>query len=232
MKPIRIFIGFDQVESEAFLVLAHSIIERSSVPVSITPLCSRQLPLVRLREKLQSNDFSFTRFLPPMLCGYEGWSLFMDCDMLCRWDIADLWHLRDPSKSVMVCQHPWEGRDGEKFLGAQQTKYNRKCWSSLMLFNNERCRILTPDVIDGMTGLELHQLKWAADHEIGSLPIEWNHLVDVYDHNPAAKIVHWTEGGPYFDEYFHAGYADEWRVAKRKAFSTDQRGHYGTPERS
>lgn len=223
MKPIRIFIGFDSVESEAFLVLCHSILERASVPVSITPLCTRQLPLVRLREKLQSNDFSFSRFLTPLLCGYEGWSLFLDCDFLCRWDIADLWHLRDPQKAVQVVKHPWEGEEGTKFLGATQTAYSRKCWSSLMLFNNAKCKKLTPDYIDSAPGLDLHQLKWAKDSEIGDLPREWNWLVDVYDYNPGAKMIHFTKGGPYFNDYQHCGYATEWMIAQQKAFHTKQR---------
>lgn len=221
-KPIRMFVGFDQVESEAFLVFCHSVLERASVPVSITPLCSRQLPLNRMRDPLQSNDFSFTRFLPPLLCGYEGWSMFVDCDFLCRWDIADLWHLRDPSKAVMVCQHPWEGEEGTKFLGATQTAYSRKCWSSLMLFNNEKCKALTPDYIDTAPGLDLHQLKWAADSEIGSLPLEWNHLVDVYPYDPGARMAHFTKGGPYFKDYFACNYSEEWFIAANKAFYTKQ----------
>ena len=31
-----------------------------------------------------------------------------------------------------------------------------------------------------------------------------------YPYNPAAKIVHYTLGGPYFDDYRDCDYAAEW----------------------
>ena len=50
-----------------------------------------------------------------------------------------------------------------------------------MLFNNARCRALTPDYVNTASGLELHQFKWLANDElIGTLPNRWNHLV-AYD---------------------------------------------------
>ena len=61
--------------------------------------------LTRERNPLQSTDFSFSRFLVPYLCGYEGWSLFMDCDMLMLDDIAELWALRDERYAVQVVKH-------------------------------------------------------------------------------------------------------------------------------
>ena len=45
---------------------------------------------------------------------------------------------------------------------------------------------------------------------IGSLPLSWNHLVGVYDHDPDAKNVHFTEGGPYFYDYAGVDYSGEW----------------------
>lgn len=220
---IRIFVGYDYVESEAYHVFCHSVMERTSVPVSFTPIMRRTLPLTRARHPKQSNEFAFTRWLVPYLCDYTGWSLFVDCDFLCRWDVADLWHLRDDSKSVMVCQHEWQGEEGTKFLGAAQTAYDRKCWSSLILFNNERCRELTPNYIDAADGLDLHQFRWLEDDQIGSIPVEWNHLVDVYPYNPGARMVHYTKGGPYFREYEDCDYTDDWRIARLKMLYTKQR---------
>ena len=47
-----------------------------------------------------------------------------------------------------------------------------------MLFNNARCRALTPEYVNSATGLELHQFKWlGGDALIGELPHRWNHLV-------------------------------------------------------
>src|SRR5689334_10766418 len=86
---IRVFIGYDSRETVAYGVLAHSINRHASQPVAIAPVMLGQLEGVFQREKnpLQSTEFSFSRFLVPYLCGYQGWAVFMDCDMLVREDI-------------------------------------------------------------------------------------------------------------------------------------------------
>lgn len=64
---------------------------------------------------------------------------------------------------------------------------------------------------------ELHQFKWLeSDDLIGGLPLKWNHLVGVYDYDPDAAIVHYTEGGPYFKDYADCDYADEWNELLRE----------------
>ena len=80
---INVFIGYDTAEPVAFNVLSHSIQIRASEPVSVTPLMLSQLKdvLTRPRHPLQSTDFSFSRFMVPALSGFEGWSVFMDCDI-------------------------------------------------------------------------------------------------------------------------------------------------------
>ena len=75
---------------------------------------------------LQSTDFSFTRFLVPYLSGYTDWSLFMDCDMLVLDDIARLWALRDDRYAVQVVKHNHVPKEDIKFLGATQTKYEKR----------------------------------------------------------------------------------------------------------
>ena len=211
---LQIFIGYDPNESVAYHVLAHSILRRSSIPVSIAPLVRAHLNGVYARERgpTESTEFSLTRFLVPCLSGYRGWSLFMDCDMLCRTDIAVLASetRRQADKAVLVCKHDYVPKTARKFLGQVQTRYARKNWSSLMLLNNERCRALTPDYVNAASGLELHRFAWLGDRDIGALSLEWNWLVGEYDHNPAAKIVHFTLGGPYFDDYRDCDYAPEW----------------------
>ena len=83
---LKVMIGYDPNEVVAYHVLAHSILSRSSVPVSIIP--------VRLdyfeghkKDPKGSTEFSLTRFLTPMLSGWNGQALFLDCDMLVRCDI-------------------------------------------------------------------------------------------------------------------------------------------------
>lgn len=211
---LHVYIGYDPNESVAYHTLAHSILRRSSVPVSISALVRAQLHSVytRSRGPTESTEFSLTRFLVPYLSGFRGWSVFMDCDMLCRADIAELAENveRSVDKAVLVCKHDYVPKTERKFLGQVQTKYARKNWSSLMLFNNERCSALTPDYVNRASGLDLHRFAWIPDALIGELPLEWNWLVGEYAHNPAAKIVHYTLGGPYFDAYRDCDYAEEW----------------------
>ena len=128
--------------------------------------------------------------------------------MLARADIAELWALRDDRFTVMCVKHDYVPKTDQKFLGQTQTKYEKKNWSSVMLFNNAKCRALTPDYVNTATGLQLHQFKWLDGEEhIGELPVVWNHLVNEYEYRTDAKIVHFTDGGPYFSEYRNDDYA-------------------------
>ena len=214
---IRVFIGYDAREAVAYSVLAYSIQTRSSEPVAIAPLMLSQLGtlLTRPRHPLQSSDFSFSRFLVPHLSGYEGWSVFMDCDMLMRDDIAGLWRLRDDRFAAQVVKHDHRPREQTKFLGERQTSYDKKNWSSVMLLNNSRCRRLTPEYVNSASGLELHQFKWLDDERlIGALPATWNHLVDYDPPRDDVSLAHFTVGGPYFPEYAGCSYAEEWRAER------------------
>lgn len=219
-STLDIYIGYDVAERVAYHALSQSIIDHASRPVRITPIALSMLDGLHSRPRIsqQSTDFSFTRFLTPFLSGYDGWSLFMDCDMLVRSDIAELFALADDRFAALVAQHDYMPRDQEKFLGSPQLPYPKKNWSSVILFNNARCRALTPDYVNTASGLDLHQFRWLpGDEEIGGLPLEWNWLVGEYPANPAAKIVHFTRGGPYFPDYADCDYADEWRAARSRA---------------
>jgi lipopolysaccharide biosynthesis glycosyltransferase len=222
---IRVFIGFDARETVAFPVLSHSICSRSSLPVSVTPLMLPQLKgvLTRERHPLQSTDFSFSRFLTPFLCNFEGWALFLDCDMLARDDLAKLWALRDERFAVQVVKHAHVPLEQIKFLGEAQTKYQKKNWSSAMLLNNAKCRALTPEYVNNASGLELHQFKWLADDSlIGEIPRRWNHLVGYDAYDADAAIVHYTTGGPYFSRYQSCQYADEWFAERERMLFAGQ----------
>jgi hypothetical protein len=211
---IRVFIGFDPREAVAFSVLAHSIQARASQPIAITPVALSQLrsTLTRERHALQSTDFSFSRFLTPYLSDYSGWSIFLDCDMLVQDDIVSLYQLRDERYAVMVVKHNHVPRENTKFLGEPQSAYQKKNWSSVMLFNNARCRALTPEYVNAASGLELHQFQWiGADESIGALPERWNHLVGYDPPRRDASLVHFTLGGPYFAPFANCEYAEEWR---------------------
>ncbi len=218
---IRVFIGFDKREKIAFYVLSHSIYQRSSKPVSITPIILSQVKNVfnRKRNPLQSTDFSFSRFLTPLLSDYSGWSIFLDCDMLMKDDIVNLYNLRDEKYAVMVVKHDHQPDEKTKFLGEKQTAYQKKNWSSVMLFNNKKCKALTKEYVNSASGLELHQFKWLkSDNLIGEIPKKWNHLVGYSRPNKNASLVHYTLGGPYFEEYKNCEFSKEWFKEKDSMF--------------
>lgn len=211
---IRVFIGYDSHEVAAYHVLAQSILHHASEPVTIAPvkrsLLEKGRHYMRPRGASESTEFSMSRFIVPHLCGYSGFALFIDCDMMFRDDIAKLWALRDGSKSVMVVKHDYAPKSAMKMRGAMQLVYPKKNWSSVMLFSCGLCGTLTPDYVNEASGLELHQFKWTQDELIGELPATWNHLVGEYDYDPDAKLVHWTLGGPWWSEFSDVEYADEW----------------------
>lgn len=219
----RVFIGFDPRETVAVSVLTESIQARASVPVQVAQIRQEQLGdhYQRTHNPLQSTAFSFSRFLVPWLSGYEGWSLFMDADMLCLADLAELWALRNERYAVQVVKHEHLCQTGLKFQGMPQSPYPRKNWSSVMLFNNARCRALSPALVNTAAGLHLHQFCWLEDNEIGSLPPQWNVLVGVQAVPADAKVLHYTLGGPWFDDCQTMPEGDRW-LRERAAMNGDQ----------
>jgi len=222
---MKIFIGYDSVETVAFHTLVQSIINHSSEPVEIIPLKLSMLPeYTRPRLPEQSNEFSFSRFLVPYLCNFEGKALFMDCDMMFRTDPKELFDLIDETQSVSVVKHDYTPKTQTKFLGAIQYKYPRKNWSSVMLFNCEHpdCKRLTPEYINSAEPLALHRFWWTRDDHVGELKADWNHLVGEYQPNPNAKIVHWTLGGPYFLDYHDTEFSNEWIELEKQINQCEQ----------
>lgn len=210
---VRVFIGYDKDESATAYVLAHSIHRHASMMPEFVFLNRDVLRGIFTRERgpYDSTDFSISRFLVPYLCGYEGWAIFMDCDMVARDDIAKLWAWRDDRYAVRVVKHNHVPMEQTKFLGNTQTKYSKKNWSSVMLLNCAACKALTLDYVNTADGLDLHQFKWLeSDELIGDLPKHWNHLVDIDAHDHKASLVHYTKGGPYFTEYRNCDYHQDW----------------------
>ena len=212
---INVFIGYDSKEKVAFNTLSYSILKNSTKPVAITPIYLNNIKddFVRERTALSSTEFSFSRFIIPHLMNYQGWALFLDCDQLMLGDVAELWRLRDEKYAVQVAKHDYQPQEEKKFMGAVQTKYVKKNWSSVMLMNCDKCKSLTPDYVNSATGLQLHQFKWLENDDlIGEIPLEWNWLVDEpgYEIKEGVKNLHYTKGGPYFKEYKNCGYSEIW----------------------
>lgn len=197
-----IFIGYDPKEKVAHDVCMRSISKRSSI--KIRKLYSKDIPeYCRDFGEPQSTDFTFTRFLVPMLSDYDGYSIFCDSDFIFLDDVEKLIAIakRDPEKAVHVAKHPNYIPNGiVKMDGISQHQSIRKNWASLMVFNNSHPTIkkeLTPDKINNHpTGRDFHEFKWCSDNDIGSIPLEWNCL-DQYYHLENPRGIHFTDGGPW-----------------------------------
>ena len=229
-KHLTIYIGYDSVESVAWHTLVHSIYFHSSQPVSIVPLNLNNLKGIYTRERdpKQSNDFSFTRFLIPYLNNYQGMAIFMDCDMLFRTDIYKIFDDIDlqNEKAVYVVKHDYEAKEGLKYLNTVQYSYPRKNWSSFILWNCNHIanRKVTADYVNSASAMELHRFLWLDDSEIGELDVRWNWLVGDYSNPPSdVKNIHWTLGGPYFNEFKNVDFSEEWFEAFNKMNNCDQR---------
>ncbi len=224
----RIYIGWDPREQEAYDVCRHSIQKHASGANSIHQLKQSVLRRQGIYKRTHtahdgvmyddsdgkpfSTEFAFSRFLVPYLTGYNGWAIFMDCDMMIKRDIYDLWNLRDDNFDVMVVKHVHYPKETVKMDGQIQVPYQRKNWSSVMLMNCARLDHLTPNVVNTASGRWLHSMSWVDDPKIGGLPKEWNWLEGYSDPKLVPANVHFTRGGPWFEDYRNVAYADEWRA--------------------
>lgn len=220
---LRIFIGYDNREKIAYHVLSQSIIENSSIPVTITPIKLENLKKFYKRKKgsKDSTEFSISRFLTPYLSNFEGYSLFLDCDFIVKGDIAKLLKIikKDKNKVLWCVKHNHNPNEKRKFLGEKQLKYNRKNWSSFVIYNNKKCKILTPKFVERANGLFLHQFQWTTDKSIGSLPSNWNVLVGYHKIPKYFNALHYTKGGPYFKKFKNIEGAKYWNKYKNLILS-------------
>jgi hypothetical protein len=222
---VRIFIGWDSRFPEPADVLAHSILDRASIPVRIHYLkyagLEREHGFRRVPDPLASTEFTYTRFLVPFLMGYRGKALFMDNDMLCLADVAELDALDMGPYALRVVKHDHQPTQTVKMYGCPQTRYPRKNWSSLMLMDCAKLTLWTKHVVEQASGAYLHRFQDIPDEMIGEIPSEWNHL-DRMD--ATTKLVHWTSGGPWFDEYRDCPHAEVWLRARDRWASVRHAG--------
>jgi len=203
----RIFIGYDSREDVAYRVLRYSLERHSSEPLDIRPLVLQDLDFPRPRDPLQSTDFTYSRFLVPSLCAFDGIALFMDCDMLALGDIAEVFRLDMQPYALRVVKHDYTPRSTSKMDGQVQTSFPRKNWSSFMLMNCARLGAWTREAVLTRPARWLHRFEPIPDEQIGDIPPGWN-VLDRYDEH--TRLIHYTEGGPWFENYRDHPYGDVW----------------------
>jgi hypothetical protein len=230
----NIYIGYDSKEDVAYRVLRESILDNTSAPVNIIPLKEGRLRAINFYRRSHytkdninfdsidgkpfSTAFSFTRFLVPFLNMHRGEALFMDCDMLVRADIMEVFELSRTKRLPLWCvKHDYKPKEAIKMDGQPQTQYSRKNWSSFVLWSchHEKHKNLTIDDVNLRSGLYLHNFQWLEDEDIGEIDPAWNWLDGHSDDAVEAKNVHFTTGGPWFKDWkpkkrLDAKYALEW----------------------
>ena len=71
---LNIFVGFDQ-KAIAYHTFVQSMIEKSSIPLSITPLAENNLDEYSEKHTDGTNKFTYSRFLVPYLMNFQGWAI-------------------------------------------------------------------------------------------------------------------------------------------------------------
>lgn len=231
---MKVYLGWDDREVEAWEVAAYSISRHTTQPYVIQPISRPQLERQGIYTRSTSirgnmlhddvsdapmaTDFSLARFWVPFLES-SGWALFADCDILLTRDLSELFALADDRYAVMCVKHNHDPVDALKMDEQIQTRYARKNWSSVMLINcaHPAHNRLSLDVLNEWPGRDLHAFRWLADDDIGALPGEWNWL-EGHD-SPTAKppaLIHYTRGGPWMEGWDDVDYADLWRAERAK----------------
>jgi len=219
---LKVFIGWDSREDIAYEVAKHSILKHNPnievIPLKLYELREKGI-YTREDDKKGSTEFTISRFLVPFLSGYKGYSLFMDCDMVCLEDLEFVLEFQDALTNPVSCvQHDYSPKSKMKMDGQMQHIYPRKNWSSVMVFNNAKCKMLTPEVVNTETPMYLHRMLWAED-KIGKLPVKFNFLSGYYDYVEEQPIlIHYTDGGPWFPEYRKCPHSDLWQEELKEMF--------------
>lgn len=217
MQPVNIYVGWDSKEPEAYEVCKYSIEKYSSIPVKVYPLKINALRKDRLywrEEDIGSTEFTISRFLVPHLNHYKGPALFCDCDFLFLTDIKELFDQFDNKKAIQVVKHDYNPPEKTKFLNNVQHQYPRKNWSSFVLWNCDHPANAEMSLFNVNNALPstLHQFKFLKDEMIGELNHEWNWLEGHYKEpkDGSPKAIHYTRGGPWFEECKDVEYAELW----------------------
>lgn len=225
----EVFIGWDTREAEVAEVCRHSILTRTARD----DITVRNLKLSELQEQglytraverrdgrlwdpiseaPMSTEFAISRFVIPHVAAGQ-WAIFCDCDFLWRCDVGEVLDQCDPKHAVTCVQHKHEPKENEtKMDGQLQLLYARKNWSSMMVWNchHPAHEKLTIEVLNSVPGRDLHRFFWLEDDEIGALPATYNWLEGTSDPSIDPKVIHYTRGGPWFDDWQDVAYAQEW----------------------
>ena len=190
-QPLRIFVGSDNGQRVAHQVLAHSIRRHASIPVEITPMIDLPIPKPVDPANWPRAEFSFTRFMVPELCAYQGRAVYLDADMLVFGDVAELASIPFGEASVLCTLQPelppaW--KDKPHFHAGRHT--------AVLVLDCSRLKWDATEIVGGLdegryTYAELvYQLKLVEPGGVAdTVPVAWNHL-ERFDET--TRLLHYT----------------------------------------
>lgn len=234
-KSINIFVGFDDREKEFYDICKYSL-EGSGSNVNVHPLNHLKLRqegfftrpwmvdgitgqfIDMVDNKPFSTQFSHTRFLTPLVAkamGLTGRALFVDLDFLFLDDVAGILEEIESqeSKPLYCVKHDYRPKNHKKMDNKEQINYDKKLWSSLMVFDIDHPlnKPLTKQYVNTSDGRALHTFQWLKEEDIGSINERWNFIENHSEPRvPFSSIgaIHFTEGVPFMAGYENGAYAD------------------------
>lgn len=194
MTPPRIFIGSGEASMLERKTLMYSLRKNASRDVELNVFNGTHnsveheddppvLAPLSLRLKYKNfTEFSLYRYLIPELCGHTGRAIYLDSDMVCIGDIAELFDCDMKGADFLATPHYGENEWG----------------TSVMLINCETCRFDLEQIFDEIeagkysySDFSNMNPKFLEHHPmtIGELDPNWN----VFDkHDDATKLIHYT----------------------------------------
>lgn len=227
----HVFIGYDPREPKTYDVCEHSIHARSSGVVThkLDHHALRREGLFsrpwRISAEGQYTDeidgrpfsttFAFTRFLVPTIARKINAGrhvLFVDSDFVFLRDVNEIVEGLEEGKAVHVVKHDYRPIEIVKMDNKIQTKYQKKLWSALCLYDldNPLTLDLTPDMVNHADGSYLHQFRWLPGDEcIGALDPAWQYIPE-FSKDPNPFAVHYTLGTPEIPGYERCPMSEIW----------------------
>ena len=178
---IKIFVGTSAngEDGEAELTLEYTLKKHSSQPIEVTWMRQSKdphSPFNGWKTKTWATPFSGFRWAIPELCNFQGRAIYMDVDMICLADIAELINVDMAGKPAL----------GKPYNGVIET--------SVMLMDCEALKKHMPS-IDNMKQTDKVQvsMSWKVKPLMGKLDNRWNVFDGEYYDVSNMWILHYTK---------------------------------------
>ncbi len=162
-----------------------------------------------------STQHAISRFLVPYLARTQ-WALYLEGDMMVRAPLPPLFASLNSKYAVYCVKHDHRPMSDRKMDGQEQSRYERKNWSSFAIWNvnHPANQINWRGLVNTLPGRDLHAFSWLDDDQIGELDPAWNVLVGYSNPAIVPSNIHWTSGTPAMRGYENVAFSEEWRAAR------------------